>query len=137
MAFAIMLVLVMLSPKYDAKNRGFVACTHNLLDGIVECDHTIGCSMGVIIQSAWCDIKMVGSGIKNWAEGRQAYPWSNYIYEPETPKNQLVDEEARIKYLEQYPDTKAEMEEKHRLRKELENEQNTSENNEISWPDEK
>lgn len=131
--FVIMLFLIIISPKQDAKGRGFVACTQDLLDDLIFCERRIGCSMKAIAANTWCDVKVITKGAKDWAKGMQQYPWSNYIYEPEKPENQFVDEDARREYLKQYPDTKKEMELKDLLRKELENEQNTIKNNEISW----
>ncbi len=135
-AFMMMLVLVIIAPKQDAKGRGFVGCTQNMLEDLIDCDQKIGCSMLAIASNTWCDVKVIAKGAKNWLEEKQKYPWSNYIYEPEDPKNQFVDEQARDEYLKQYPNTKDEMEIKHRLRKELENEQNTIKTDKIEWPKE-
>ena len=62
----------------------------------------------------------------DWTKGTQPTPWSNYIFEPDV-SSPFIDEKARSEYLKNYPDTKAEMERLHILRKDLENDQDTSE----------
>ena len=136
-AFMVMLLLIIISPKQDAKERGFVACTQNLLDDLIDCNHNVVCSTLAIVDNTWCDIKVIVKGAKEWIQGQQPKPWSNYIYEPEMSENQFVDEEARQKYLKRYPNTKEEMEKKHLLRKELENEQNAIKIDEINWNENK
>lgn len=130
-----MMLLILLSPKYDAQNRGFVACTQSLLDELVECEHKIGCSMRAVAANSWCDIKTIVKGAKDWLNGQQDTPWSNYIYEPEMPKNPLIDEDARAEYLRAHPNTKEDMERLHRQRKEMENEQNSTNEFENFWPE--
>ncbi len=132
--FVLLFLLLLIAPKQDARNRGFAACSQQLLQRLEQCEHRLWCSGRVIVATSRCDIAVVWQGFFDWIDGKQPYPWSNYIYEPEIVS--LVDEDARREYLKQYPDTKQEMEKLHILRKELENEQNTQQNIQDLWPEE-
>lgn len=131
--FMLILVLILAAPKQDAKNRGFVFCSQNLMDDLNDCNRALWCSGKAIFKTTFCDLKIIGTGLSLWAKGKQPRPWSNYIFEPEPLKNSFVDEDARIKYLEQYPNVKTEMENLHKLRKELENEQSLQTDIEKLW----
>lgn len=123
-AFMLMLMLILIAPKQDVQNRGFVYCTQNLIDDLADCNRALWCSSKAVSKNTWCDIKIIADGFLLWMDNKQPKPWSNYIFKPELPQNSFVDEEARAEYLKQYPDVKQEMESLHKLRKELENEQN-------------
>ena len=124
--FVIVLVFVVVAPKHDSKQRGFVKCTQNMVARLIDCDKDILCSTKVIINNTWCDIKVINSGIKKWLNGEQERPWSNYIFEPEIENSvSFVDEEERAEYLQKYPDVEQEMQRLNKLREELENEENS------------
>ncbi len=78
-------LLIMLSPRYDAQKRGFIPCTENLVQNLAQCAPTEKYTCGIkhILANTWCDIKVIATGWKNWGQGKQATPWSNYIFEPE------------------------------------------------------
>ena len=133
--FMLMFVLILIAPKQDAQNRGFVFCTQNLIDDLADCNRSIWCSSRAIAKNTWCDFKIIANGISLWTKGEQSTPWSNYIFEPEIPQNAFIDEEARKEYLEKYPDVRQEMETLHKLRKELENEQNLQADPKELWQD--
>lgn len=135
--FVLMFFLILIAPKQDAKNRGFVFCTQNMIDNLADCNRTIWCSTKAIAKNTLCDLKTIGNGVSWWIKGKQPTPWSNYIFEPELMQNDFVDEEARQEYLDKYPDVRQEMETLHRLRKELENEQNLQTDPEELWQDTK
>lgn len=135
LVFLVLLILILLAPKQDAKQRGFVKCTQNMIEELLECDKKFACSISAIAGNTWCDIKVVGLGIKEWANGKQPAPWSNYIFEPEPVENPLIDEEYRAEYLKAYPDVKQEMMRLEKLRKDLENEQNDQNFNEEMLPE--
>lgn len=122
--FAFLITMIILSPKQDVQNRGFVYCTQNLIEELSFCDKKIGCSVKAIAENTWCDIKVVTTGFMDWKNDKQPLPWSNYIFEPELPIDRYVDEEEYKIYMEQNPNTKNEMNELEIFRKELENEQN-------------
>jgi len=131
----LLLVLLLISPKQDSKERGFVRCTQNMIEHLIVCDKKIGCSLGAIAVNTLCDIKVVGKGVVDWIDGKQPRPWSNYIYVPEVEPNPFVDEDARQEYLKQHPDIKQEMQKLNKLRKELEDEENKQMFNEEMLPE--
>ena len=122
--FLLLFVLLILSPKNDAKGRGFVKCTYDMIDDLTECDRAFGCSVTSVIKNTWCNIKVVAEGVDLWLDDKQEYPWSNYIFEPEIDKNSFFEEEARAEYLKNNPDVKKEMMRLDKLRKELEYDEN-------------
>lgn len=134
--FIVVLVLILISPKQDAKNRGFVYCTQNLIDDLIECDKQLWCTSKSILKNSWCDIHIIGQGLRNWVKGQQDYPWSNYIFEPELSQDSYVDEEARQEYLKEFPNTSLEMKNLLKLRKELENEENMQVDLKELWQEE-
>ncbi|MDY6365023.1 MAG: hypothetical protein SPL73_09085 [Cyanobacteriota bacterium] len=79
--FAIVLVL---SPKNDLKNRGFIACTKSLVINLGECESgQTGCVLSSFYDDTKCNSKVIFNGFMNWLKGNQSAPWSNYIFEPE------------------------------------------------------
>lgn len=122
LAFVIMLVLIIISPKYDLKNRGFTYCTQCLVDDLQDCDRAFGCSIKAVTRSTWCDIKIIAEGLSLWYNGKQPAPWSNYIFTPEinTAFDDTNDKDM-AKYLEENPDTVAHMQELIKLRKDWDN----------------
>lgn len=124
--FTFFLVLILIAPKQDAQGRGFVQCTQSMAEDLLLCDKRPFCTIRAILSNTACDIGVIADGMVDWTKGTQPTPWSNYIFEPDV-SSPFIDEEARSEYLKNYPDTKAEMERLHILRKDLENEQDTSE----------
>ena len=122
--FGLLVGALILSPKQDLQNRGFVKCTQNLIDELSFCNRKIGCTIVAISENTWCDIKVFVLGFAGWINKNQPTPWSNYIFEPELPISQYVDEAEHKEYIKQNPDTDKEIEKLNILRKELENEQN-------------
>lgn len=131
--FVVMLFLILLAPKQDAKERGFIPCTQNMVDDLISCERGIICSGKAILNNTWCDLKVIGKGINLWVKGEQQRPWSNYIFEADIPNPSFVDEEARQQYLKEHPDVFEEMKRLHKLRKELENEQNRQTGQQDLW----
>ncbi|MBR1949203.1 MAG: hypothetical protein IKA30_05370 [Alphaproteobacteria bacterium] len=122
--FCLLFVLLIISPKQDAKNRGFVKCTQQMIDDVGNCNKAFLCSVKAIGNNTLCDVKVVTEGFKLWLDNQQPYPWSNYIFEPEIEKNPFYDDEGRDEYLKNNPNIKKEMIKLEKLRKELENEEN-------------
>ena len=60
--FLLLFILLILSPKDDAKKRGFVKCTHEMIDNLSECDKAFYCSIKSIIDNTWCNVKVVAEG---------------------------------------------------------------------------
>ncbi len=125
--FMLTVALVLIAPKQDVKMRGFVKCSRTLAEKLENCEGTLWCSAKSVLACSVCDVKVVARGISDWQKGKQPYPWSNYIFIPELPENSFIDEKARTEYLEKYPNTKQEMDNLHKLRKEMEDEQNLQE----------
>ncbi len=123
--FLVMFVLVLLSPRLDAKKRGFIPCTEAMAETMLGCpdDGRYSCMFKAILGNSWCDMKVIGSGLKKWAVGKQSYPWSNYIFVPELPQDEDFDEQARAEYLKNNSDITQEMQNLKILHEELENEQ--------------
>ena len=123
--FLILFVLILLSPRQDARRRGFIPCTENMAEELLNCEENkFFCLFKVIVKNSWCDIKVVGRGIGAWISGEQSAPWSNYIFIPELPEAAEYEEEARAEYHKNNPDVKKEMLKLKELNKEVEHEQN-------------
>ncbi len=121
-----MFILVLLSPRQDVQKRGFIPCTDAMAAQLSGCRDNggIGCMLGGIVQNSWCEMKVIGKGIKLWISGQQTAPWSNYIFIPEVVSaDEDFDEEARQEHLRNNPPFSEEMQELKILNEELENEQ--------------
>jgi hypothetical protein len=132
--FGVMTILIMIAPKQDVQGRGFIPCTLVMIDELSSCERKVYCSVKAIAQNSWCDFKVIGSGLLHWLQGTQARPWSNYIFTPQLPEDEWIDQDARAEYLKQYPNTLQEMQKLKQLGKELENEQNNSSVDESQLP---
>ncbi len=122
----ILFMLVLLSPRQDSQNRGFIPCTETMVSQLSDCQNSGGimCMFKGILQNSWCEVTVVGRGIKLWISGQQETPWSNYLFVPEkASENDDFDQEARQEYLKNNPDFVSEMQELKKLNEELENEQ--------------
>ena len=76
--------IIFISPRYDIQRRGFIPCTEKLAQNIAACpDGALFCTMQAILNNNLCDMEVIGQGVKNWLNGKQDKPWSNYIFEPE------------------------------------------------------
>lgn len=91
--FAIALIL---SPKNDFKNRGFVACTKELVMNLGECESgQFTCVLGSFYDDTKCNSTVIFKGFANWLKGKQSTPWSNYIFEPDfQDMNEPIDTES-------------------------------------------
>lgn len=119
-------VLVLLSPRQDAQKRGVIPCTEAMADKLAGChdDGGISCMLKGILKNSWCEMKVIGRGMKLWVSGQQKTPWSNYIFVPEIVRDDdNFDEDARREHLKNNPDFVTEMQELKKLNEELENEQ--------------
>ena len=122
--FLVLFILLIISPKQDTKGRGFIKCTQEMVNELTLCNKKIWCSIKAIGNNTLCDVFVVAKGFDLWLDDKQPTPWSNYIFEPELEENLFFDEEARIEYIKNNPDTKDEMIRLNKLRKDLENEAN-------------
>ena len=122
--FLLLFVLLIISPKQDAKGRGFIKCTQEMVDNLSTCNKKFYCSIMAVIKNTTCDVDVVIEGISLWIDKKQPTPWSNYIFEPQTDASSFFDEEERAEYLKANPDVNNEMKRLDMLRKDLENEEN-------------
>ncbi len=99
--FVIIIILyctaILLSPRVDSKNRGFIPCSQKLLTDIYSCQNKVGCTIKAALNNTACDFKIMGQGISLWIKGEQGAPWSNYIFEPEN--SELRQDLEQIKKL--------------------------------------
>ncbi|MBE6453101.1 MAG: hypothetical protein E7012_06410 [Alphaproteobacteria bacterium] len=120
----VIFVLVLISPRQDAQKRGFIPCTEIMAEKIVSCqDNKVICLLGAVLTNTWCDIKVIGQGMADWAHGQQPYPWSNYIFIPEIVEEPDLNDPLKAEYLKNNPNIKDEMEQLKKLNEELENEE--------------
>ncbi len=105
------MALVFYSPRQDALKRGFIPCTQQLVKEVFACsEHKHWCMSKAIVKNTGCDFKVVFSGVKAWAEGKQSAPWSNYLFEPELPKTDLAEDDAAVQeYYAENPHSEEDM----------------------------
>lgn len=81
---ALYFILLFISPRYDLQRRGFIPCTERLAEAVADCrENKIACTMGAIWDNNLCDLGVIYNGLRDWVGGKQKYPWSNYLFEPE------------------------------------------------------
>jgi hypothetical protein len=86
--FAMIFLVVFLSPREDELNRGFIPCTNKLAEDMSECDNTL-CIFKAVVNDNICNFKVIGEGFSLWFKKEQPYPWSNYIFTPQIDEEQL------------------------------------------------
>lgn len=124
--------LILISPRQDNLNRGFIPCTQEMASGMLSCPENgkMRCFAGYVLKNVWCDAKVVGRGMKLWAEGKQDSPWSNYIFKPDLrpldDEGNPVDDEELQEFYRQNPNMHQDMKNliklHNQLNEELENE---------------
>ena len=94
-------LLVAVSPKQDAKNRGFIPCTTELANKVTSCQGMLKCTTKAILSNVLCDARVVIKGLNNWINNKQDRPWSNYLFKPElTEEEKLLKKHTDIFYKE-------------------------------------
>lgn len=79
-----MMTVLIISPKNDLKNRGFITCTKQLVLNLGECESgQLVCVFKVFYNDTVCNSKVIADGFAKWIKGEQSAPWSNYIFEPQ------------------------------------------------------
>ena len=104
-------LIVAFSPREDTQNRGFIPCTKELADNVMECQGQIWCTTKAIMKNSLCDAKVILRGIKLWITKKQASPWSNYYFTPnlqETDDNTQLFYHENPNYLQDFTATKQE-----------------------------
>jgi hypothetical protein len=84
--FFALVVVVMLAPHNDDKQRGFAPCTYEMSEKLnfYSVNRQIFNVFGAIMSSYACYLNVVGDGFKLWYDGKQKTPWDNYFFEPVT-----------------------------------------------------
>ena len=90
--YVIVFLLVLMAPKQDAEQRGFVKCSAAMYENLQQCSSSKACMLKEVLRNSWCDVKVVAEGIKLWAQGAQATPWENYFFQPLSTKPQMTPE---------------------------------------------
>lgn len=108
-------LLILVSPRQDNQNRGFIPCTQEMARGMMSCpsDGKMVCFAGYVLKNVWCDVRVIGRGIKLWVKGEQPAPWSNYIFTPDLrpldDEGNPVDDEELQEFYRQNPDMRGDM----------------------------
>ncbi len=124
--------LILISPRQDNQNRGFIPCTQKMAQGMMSCPQQgkMLCFSGHILRNTWCDVQVIGKGIKLWIKGEQPTPWSNYIFTPDLrpldEDGEVINDEELQKYYQENPNMQEDMNKlinlHHKLNEELDNE---------------
>ncbi len=122
--FLCVFALVLAAPHQDEQKRGFVPCTEKMAEELHNCNGRKMCVLERIVDNTFCNIGVIGEGIKLWATGKQSAPWSNYLFVPDIKRPSATDgveaEESLAEYYESSPDIGAEMDELYELNQQLE-----------------
>lgn len=119
--YTTMIVVVAVSPHRDNLDRGFVPCTKEMMQAVLDCDQGgILCMSKAIVKNTWCDAGVMATGFKNWIKGDQARPWSNYMFEPELLLGDEGNSEVLEEFYKQNPNVKQEMSDLNKIREKLE-----------------
>ena len=119
--YFLIFVLLLISPRIDAKKRGFIPCTEQMITNIFDCgDGAYLCILKQIIKNSSCDVKVIATGLSDWTAGKQKSPWANYIFTPEV--DVIEPDEDLENFYKNNPNVKKQMLELEQMNKELENE---------------
>ena len=77
LAYLLVFVLVLLSPRYDVQKRGFIPCTETMAERLIDCDNGAWCMLKTIVRNGWCDAEVIGGGFRMWLRGEQKTPCLN------------------------------------------------------------
>ena len=117
-----LVILVVLSPRQDKLNRGFIPCTKAMMTDFSACEKgKLWCLMKAVFSNTLCDAGVVLSGVENWAKNKQKTPWANYLFEPEVDKEPNQHPEL-TKFYEQNKNIRADMAKLYKASLELERE---------------
>lgn len=126
--FLCVFALVLAAPHQDEQKRGFVPCTETMAEELRGCNGRNMCVLGSVVDNTFCNVGVIGEGLKLWMTGKQPAPWSNYLFEPEIKRPSATDdvepEESLEEYYQNTPDIAAEMDELQKLNQQLENDSN-------------
>ncbi len=110
--YALFLAVVFFAPHQDAQNRGFVACTQQMIQDFEACQNSkIACPIKNILKNNVCDFKVITKGFFLFFAGKQARPWSNYYFIQQKTTTQDVEDEEWRSYYQSQKELVQEMEE--------------------------
>lgn len=121
--FVLVFIIVLFAPRQDELKRGFIPCTEKMAEEMLSCESNrkVFCMLKAVVKNNFCDIDVIGEGLKKWLLGEQKTPWANYYFTP-----QLSEEDEGLKeYLDKHPNIGKRMQElrKNNLLEEVEHEQ--------------
>ena len=70
LAYLLVFVLVLLSPRYDVQKRGFIPCTETMAEQLIDCDNGAWCMLKTIVRNGWCDAEVIGGGANRKRPGQ-------------------------------------------------------------------
>ena len=110
------LMLIFFAPRVDVYERGFVACTKNMIGEFSACHNgKIRCAAKIMLKNHLCDFNVVKTGFSLWLNGEQKTPWANYYFEPVEEDLNPTEDEALQAYYKEHADIVKEMEDLNKI----------------------
>jgi len=133
--YFVFLMIIFFAPRVDLYERGFVACTKNMIQEFSMCQkNKTLCAAKVMLKNHVCDFNVVKTGFSLWLDGKQKTPWENYYFEPVTEEPVSTEAEELKAYYEKHLDMLKEMEELNQKYFELEKKLDASEAENVEMP---
>jgi len=95
-----MITVVSISPKYEGKDKGFVACSTGFLNCLGE--YVEGSSyqkvVGAVecsVKNISCDVNIIKKGFALWHNGKKNTPWELYLQSDVSDALKEYDKEAK------------------------------------------
>ena len=102
--FLLVFIMVAISPRTDIQNRGFIPCSHEQTEKIINCTKNKAlCVIHSAVRGNFCYMKVFNLGLWKFLSGKQSRPWSNYLFAQETQQNNEKYQEEINKLLEEDP----------------------------------
>ena len=116
--------LVFFAPHQDARSRGFVKCTTQMMQQLPLCQKSkIWCTFKIVIKNNYCDFKVVKEGFVLWLDGYEPKPWSYYYFTPTSHEPPVLENGALKEYYQTHQNIVQEMEDLNQKAIELEKQQ--------------
>ena len=98
--FFALFLIVAFAPHIDDQNRGFIPCSHEMAEKIINCQKIkMLCVANVVIKGNICYTKVIYKGLADFIKGEQPTPWSNYFFTPEISSAQLTENSPEMEEL--------------------------------------
>lgn len=129
------LTIIFFAPRVDLYDRGFVACTKNMMADFSKCQkNKTWCATKVMLKNHACDFNVIKVGFSLWLDGKQKTPWENYYFESVTENPNPMEDEELQAYYEKHLDMLKEMEELNQKYFELEKKLDEQGKKELQMP---